>query len=101
MTRFLHEHGIPKSRIMLEKLAKSTTANAWYCMDMLSHKVKVNNPIPKKLYLVTSSYHMPWSAWIFKIMARAAKVKTNLIEEFSKLYSQDLWFADEYCVARD
>ena len=76
MMDILSEHGVPRNRILLEEQAYSTASNALYVLGMARD---LSGSGRLRLLLVTSGYHMPRSAWNFKIVAQ--KLGIDLVLE--------------------
>lgn len=58
--RYLAELGVPKDKIITEEASRDTLENASYTLKICREKGY------KRIILVTSSYHMPRSVYLFK-----------------------------------
>jgi uncharacterized SAM-binding protein YcdF (DUF218 family) len=68
MEKILREHGVDKDRIQLEENAFNTTSNAFFAFGLIRGLLGSKR---MRLMLVTTSDHMPRSAWIFRVVAKA------------------------------
>ena len=75
MAQILINQGINSDRIILEEKSANTIENAYYLMRLVAELgVNENQTAPSKVFLVTSRYHIPRAAWLFRFMAQALEV---------------------------
>ena len=78
MAQILSNQGINFDRIILEEKSANTIENAYYLMRLVAELgVNENQTAPSKVFLVTSRYHIPRAAWLFRFMAQALEVSFN------------------------
>ena len=65
MGEILKELGVEKEKLILEKEAFDTTTNAYNVLKLVQEEVLVYQE-KVQLIIVTSAYHMPRSAWLFR-----------------------------------
>ena len=65
MGRILQERGVEEERLILEKEAVDTTTNAHNVLKLVQEEVLVYQE-KVQLIIVTSAYHMPRYAWLFR-----------------------------------
>ena len=75
MAQILSNKGINFDRIILEEKSANTIENAYYLMRLVAELgVSENQTAPSEVFLVTSRYHIPRAAWLFRFMAQALEV---------------------------
>jgi len=73
MRKLLRELGVPDAKIILEPRAKNTLQNAWESVPML----------PKgcdEIFLVTSDFHMPRSAYLFEAVFASKDMIVSVVQ---------------------
>ena len=78
MAGLLKEAGVDASKISLEEEALNTTGNAFYVLSMVEEERVKRGEEVVRLVVVTSRYHMPRAAWLFRVMADVLKAKVEL-----------------------
>ena len=78
MAGLLKEAGVDASKISLEEEALNTTGNAFYVLSMVEEERVKRGEEVVRLVVVTSRYHMPRAAWLFRVMAGVLKAKVEL-----------------------
>ena len=78
MAGLLKEAGVEAGKICLEEEALNTTGNAFYVLRMVEDERVKRGEEVVRLVVVTSRYHMPRAAWLFRVMADVLKVKVEL-----------------------
>ena len=71
------EMGVEEEKFMLETKAMSTIENAIFVMEMIRDEIEAENG-KVKLIIVTSAYHLPFSAWCFRQVAAAKKLDLEM-----------------------
>ena len=69
--------GVEEEKIMLETKAMSTIENAIFVMEMIGTEIEAGKG-KVKLIIVTSAYHLPFSAWCFRQVAAAKKLALEM-----------------------
>ena len=72
MRDILIAQGIKEDRVILEREATSTVANAYFVLMKIKDILGYNKI---QLVLVTSDYHMPRAAWIFQSVAKTMGIE--------------------------
>jgi len=78
MAGLLKEAGVEAGKICLEEEALNTTGNAFYVLRMVEDERVKRGEEVVRLVVVTSRYHMPRAAWLFRVMADVLKAKVEL-----------------------
>ena len=68
MRGLMMEMGIQPEKIVLETEARSTLQNAVNVMKMVKERLEAKQ-VKTKLIVVTSAYHLPYTAWLFRQVA--------------------------------
>ena len=71
------EMGVEEEKFMLETKAMSTIENAIFVMEMIGTEIEAGKG-KVKLIIVTSAYHLPFSAWCFRQVAAAKKLDLEM-----------------------
>lgn len=71
------ELGVEEERIMPETKAMSTIENAIFVMEMIREEMEAEKG-KAKLIIVTSAYHLPFSAWCFRQVAAAKHLNLEM-----------------------
>ena len=71
------EMGVEEEKFMLETKAMSTIENAIFVMEMIGTEIEAGKG-KVKLIIVTSAYHLPFSAWCFRQVAAAKKLALEM-----------------------
>ena len=71
------EMGVEEEKFMLEGKAMSTIENAIFVMEMIGTEIEAGKG-KVKLIIVTSAYHLPFSAWCFRQVAAAKKLDLEM-----------------------
>ena len=71
------EMGVEEEKFMLEGKAMSTIENAIFVMEMIRDEIEAENG-KMKLIIVTSAYHLPFSAWCFRQVASAKNIHLQM-----------------------
>ena len=74
------EMGIQLEKIVLETEAQSTVQNAVYVLKMIKENMEAEQT-KTRLLLVTSAYHLPYTAWLFRQVAAALKMDIEMETE--------------------
>ena len=69
--------GVEEEKFMLETKAMSTIENAIFVMEMIGTEIEAGKG-KVKLIIVTSAYHLPFSAWCFRQVAAAKKLDLEM-----------------------
>ena len=69
--------GVDEEKFMLETKAMSTIENAIFVMEMIGTEIEAGKG-KVKLIIVTSAYHLPFSAWCFRQVAAAKKLDLEM-----------------------
>ena len=77
MRRLLVEMGVRPEKIEVETEARSTVQNAVYVLRIVKEKMEVTK-IKTKLIIVTSAYHIPFTAWMFRQVAAALEIDIEM-----------------------
>ena len=78
MAGLLKEEGVEADKIFLEEEALNTTGNAFHVINMVeADRVKRGEEVVR-LVVVTSRYHMPRAAWLFRVMADVLEAQVEL-----------------------
>ena len=80
MAGLLTEAGMEESKVLLEEEALNTTGNAYHVLRMIEEERVRRGEEVVRLVVVTSRYHMPRAAWLFRVMADVLKAKVELGE---------------------
>ena len=76
MANVLVEMGVARERLLLEEEALDTTDNAYNVLRIVENIMKDKKRV--MLMLVTSQYHMPRAAWLFRVVATALGLQVVL-----------------------
>ena len=74
------EMGIQQERIAVETEAQTTVQNAAYVLKMIKEKMEADRT-KARLIIVTSAYHLPYTAWLFRQVATALKINIDMDTE--------------------
>ena len=74
------EMGIQQEKIVVETKAQSTVQNAVYVLKMIKEKMEADQT-KARLFIVTSAYHLPYTAWLFRQVAAALKMNIEMETE--------------------
>ena len=74
MMELMMEMGIEKEKIMMEPKANTTVENAVFVMEMIKAEAEKGKI---KLIIVTSAYHVPFSAWCFRQVVAATWINVE------------------------
>mgnify|MGYP002049984646 CR=1 FL=1 len=74
------EMGIQLEKIVLETEAQSTVQNAVYVLKIIQEKMEAEQT-KTRLFIVTSAYHLPYTAWLFRQVATALKINIDMDTE--------------------
>ena len=78
MASLLKEEGVEEDKMLLEEEALNTTGNAFHVLRMVEEERKRRGEENIRLVVVTSRYHMPRAAWLFRVVADVLKAKVEL-----------------------
>ena len=73
----LLEMGVEADNIAVETEARSTVQNAVYVLRIVKEKMEVSQA-KLKLIIVTSAYHLPFTAWMFRQVAAALELDIEM-----------------------
>ena len=77
MKGLMMEMGIQKEKIVAETEAQTTAQNAIFVLKMIKEKLEAEQT-KAKLIIVTSAYHLPFTAWLFRQVAAALKMEIQM-----------------------
>ena len=77
MRGLMMEMGTQPERIMVETEARSTVQNAIFVLKMIREKVEAEQT-KTRLIIVTSAYHLPYTAWLFRQVAAAMRMDVEM-----------------------
>ena len=77
MRGLMMEMGIQPEKIVAETEAQTTLQNAVYVLKMIKEKLEAEQT-KTRLKIVTSAYHLPYTAWLFRQVAAALKMDIQL-----------------------
>ena len=77
MREQLLEMGVEADNIAVETEARSTVQNAVYVLRIVKEKMEVTQA-KIKLIIVTSAYHLPFTAWMFRQVAAALQLDIEM-----------------------
>ena len=80
MRGLMMEMGIQQDRIAVETEAQTTVQNALYVLKMIQEKMEADQT-KARLIIVTSAYHLPYTAWLFRQVAAALKMNIEMETE--------------------
>ena len=83
MRGLMMEMGIQLEKIVLETEAQSTVQNAVYVLKIIQEKMEAEQT-KTRLFIVTSAYHLPYTAWLFRQVAAALKMDIEMETEAAK-----------------
>ena len=83
MRGLMMEMGIQLEKIVLETEAQSTVQNAVYVLKIIQEKMEAEQT-KTRLFIVTSAYHLPYTAWLFRQVAAALKMDIEMQTEAAK-----------------
>ena len=78
MAGLLKEEGVEADKIFLEEEALNTTGNAFHVLRMVEEERVKRGEEVVRLVVVTSRYHMPRAAWLFRVIADVLQAKVEL-----------------------
>ena len=78
MASLLKEEGVEEDKMLLEEEALNTTGNAFHVLRMVEEERKRRGEENIRLVVVTSRYHMPRAAWLFRVMADVLNTKVEV-----------------------
>jgi len=78
MASLLKEAGVKEGKLFLEEEALNTTGNAFHVLRMVEEERVKRGEEVVRLVVVTSRYHMPRAAWLFRVIADVLKAKVEL-----------------------
>mmetsp|Transcript_74042 Transcript_74042/g.195171 ORF Transcript_74042/g.195171 Transcript_74042/m.195171 type:complete len:634 (-) Transcript_74042:268-2169(-) len=73
MRKLLRALGVPDAKIILEPRAKNTLQNAWESVPMLPQGCD-------EIFLVTSDFHMPRSAYLFEAVFASKDIHISVVQ---------------------
>merc|ERR1711945_36054 len=90
MRELMIEMGIAEEKIQIEPKAKTTVENAIFVMEMIRGETQKGKI---KLIIVTSDYHISFSAWCFRQVAAATKmnVEFETVSATGPAKSTEIW----------
>ena len=80
MRGLMMEMGIQQEKIAVETEAQTTVQNAVYVLKMIQEKMEADQT-KARLIIVTSAYHLPYTAWLFRQVAAALKMNIEMETE--------------------
>ena len=80
MRGLMMEMGIQPDKIAAETEAQTTVQNAIFVLKMIKEKLEAEQT-KTRLKIVTSAYHLPYTAWLFRQVAAALKMDIQLESE--------------------
>ena len=93
MRGLMMKMGIQQERIVVETEAQTTLQNAVYVLKMIQEKMEVDQT-KARLFIVTSAYHLPYTAWLFRQVAAALKMKIEMETDIShNLRTRELYWS--------
>ena len=77
MRGLMMDMGTQPERIVVETEAQSTVQNAIFVLKMIREKLEAEQT-KTRLTIVTSAYHLPYTAWLFRQVAAALRMDVEM-----------------------
>ena len=77
MRGLMVEMGVQQEKIDVETEAQSTVQNAVYVLKMVEEKLEAEQK-QAKIFIVTSAYHLPYTAWLFRQVAKVLRMDVKI-----------------------